>query len=54
MVEFRICMYMGILLACVCMCVLCTPHVQGSQQRALNLLELELEMFASHHGGAES
>jgi hypothetical protein len=47
-------MYMGVLLACVCVCTICIPCVQGSQKTALNLLELESPMVVSHHEGAEN
>lgn len=32
-----------------CMCTMCTPSALGNQQRALDALELELQMILSHY-----
>lgn len=37
-----------------CMCTMCMPNAQGSQKRAPNPLETELQMFVSHHVGASN
>jgi hypothetical protein len=43
-------MYMGVLPACLC--ATCVPSAQRGQKRALDSLELALQVFVGHQVGA--
>lgn len=46
-------MYMSVFLY-GCVCTTCVPRVHGGQKRALNSVELHLQIVVSHHMGAEN
>jgi hypothetical protein len=46
-------MYMNFCLH-VCLCTVCKPVAHGSQKRAWNILELELQMFMGCHMPTEN
>ena len=45
-------MHMDVLPACVCLCTMCAPGACNSKKKALDPLELELQVVVSHHVGS--